>query len=570
MPITNSKMQLLSSVSLFLVALYLDLVSTQESPGVQRIPIGPNRPIGAIRGQPFGPNGTESGSTSVERPAAPSMRDVNFRVSKSDDVTPPPTRSDQFNLVTRQTRATTKRQSDEDTTKASESVDDSEETEKPAKKKHQRTQIEGPDEEDDEELERERERARERAKRKKLKQRLEEMERELAKTRKDDQRSDTEEHGDVNRHQNRTSANKTMSQVNPGEIATANLTGTIDLDPRSPSVQANVTPKKIMGIFNDSRGKPAKPVTVVTSPATNLPYKFSTRKPFLNESNSKLNGSLSNQKNVLANVIDLDWSKLVKVVFKAGKDNETLYTVIVNSSELSNHPINDWSTEIPQLLSRDFDRLVQKWSNILPPDHLLLDLARIIASKASASPVSKNLAKLNETLAVKNNGSLIEMIFTLDPHSEYGAILKPLRDLAEHTNMTIPILQGSSAPTLDSKNNSFTESSPKSMSTIPFPNTLSTPQPPSDRNHSSSFKLNAATTGTKKPIDTHSNVLNTSDGDSRPYSDIVKEMSAEHVKIEGDVKEQAQSLRYFIIICSVSIVIGTSLVVAIVLKLYKR
>lgn len=51
--------------------------------------------------------------------------------------------------------------------------------------------------------------------------------------------------------------------------------------------------------------------------------------------------------------------------------------------------------------------------------------------------------------------------------------------------------------------------------------------------------------------------------------EMIKDMNDEHLRIEDNVKEQASSLRHFIIICSVLVVLATSLVVALLISLCK-
>lgn len=485
------------------------------------------------------------------------------------------TRADQYTSVTRQTRATTKRENQSTkpptTTQANEDAAS-------AKKKTQKTRQEIEDEEDDEDLERER------ARRRRLKHRYEEDRYNDDRYASDgrrrgpnpsmyenfDRRRNMNDDGYLNRYaNNQPNQSSSLRPVN----FTNDLPprATTDLDPRSPSMQ------RIMNVFND--GKVVKPAKFMTTtmppnlynpnarnPAIVQPTIVNTRKPILEQVGPLDLMGANHSSPVNLSASDLDWTKLVKVVFKAPKDNQTLYTLVVNSSELNNQPINDWSTEVPQLLARDFDKLMEKWSTVFPPGHLLLDLGRILADRASPSSNREFLNKLNESLSASfpSNGSLVNVTFSVGPNTT----LRPSVDLMSTATTANQSLvrpdQDSSYVLANKSNNSFVSSSPKMMPTA------NGSQPQAALNHSP-YRANSTSNllGGAVPDVKRNDVLNFADATNKSYNEIVKDLNAEHVKIEDDVKEQAQSLRHFIIICSVVTVISTSIVVAVVFRLFK-
>jgi hypothetical protein len=59
------------------------------------------------------------------------------------------------------------------------------------------------------------------------------------------------------------------------------------------------------------------------------------------------------------------------------------------------------------------------------------------------------------------------------------------------------------------------------------------------------------------------------DHDDKKIHEIIQDLRDENLKLEDDVKEQGSSLRHFIIICSISVVVATSMVVALIVLLFK-
>lgn len=381
---------------------------------------------------------------------------------------------------------------------------------------------------------------------------------------------------------------------------------------------------------------------------------------------------------------NLDWSKLVKVVFKSAKDNHTIYTVVMNSSELNNHPINDWSNELPHLLQRDFEKLIQKWSSVFPVDNLMVDLSKIIVSKVTALPNSGNVSSLLEKLnsTNPNSSSVIQQ-------PELAAKLKPLSQSAisadvSRQNQSTPItfLNGTSPSVVNNAtqnqqvvgfvsqmqpvdnstgqtinasvspvglqpsvqqqqqqqtlnatfssnylppatafsktydlNNTMTQAAvrPLNVSTssatglgrgtvagpvnqrIPADNasqasgngpTSVTPLPSpslvSHQNIEESHGRGSNKTGSEHDYlyernhgtHNHSHVPQTNNAMNstlppRSLVEAMKIMKNEHIKIDDNVREQASSLRHFIIICSVAVVLATSVLVALILILFK-
>lgn len=470
------------------------------------------------------------------------------------------TKSDQYINGARQTRATTKRHYDNDGTSSTKSpssslaIDEAE-----LKKRRQKLRQELDEEEAEEELA-----ERERAKRRRLKHKYDELmdadmpgaskhqatnqslkvdEIEHRKHNQEDEIGSVS-HSNINNNNNKTSIPKLS---NESTTVTNNLTSS-DLDPRSP------TGKKLLGLLNDTKwGKNRAPTTTTIAPI----YSKITRRPnqgetYENETYVQVQTRPSN-----VNMTDLDWSKLVKVVFKGAKDNQTLYTVVMNSSELKNHPINDWSKELPQLLSRDFEKLVEKWSNVFPPNNLLLDLNKILANISSSDDF---ISKLNETHSkLASNGSISNMTTFVWPHLVgSNLIIGP-----SSSNRSDMSLNDNSSLAIDSKNNNFTSSSPKQTDLI---NHNQTSYGHKTTNSSDLIANKNNSTDTKK----NSSPINQLRDNNKPLADAIKELNTEHTKIEDDVKEQSHSLRNFIIICSIGTAIGTSMIVAIILKFLKR
>lgn len=329
---------------------------------------------------------------------------------------------------------------------------------------------------------------------------------------------------------------------------------------------------------------------------------------------------------------DLDWSKFVKVVFKSALDNQTLYTIVMNSSELNKHPINDWSSELPQLLERDFEKLVDKWSTVFPADHLLSDISKIIVTKIGTMPISSSssslAANINETLSTikplaNGNQQQDDLKANYQSHnsdsSKFPYTMTTLRPLAELLNSSLSLNglnHGSASPIMSSNdssstemaielaNNSFVNSSPRhginqnNNSNNNSANGLANPLSLNNNNkNKNSTDINTQTSNSiknptsqgpsgfngsqslvgKRPLgpDVHNltdTAINNNNANiaNKSLVDMVRGMNIEHVRIESNVKQQAESLRHFIIVCSVAIVAGTSVLVALILFFSKK
>lgn len=310
----------------------------------------------------------------------------------------------------------------------------------------------------------------------------------------------------------------------------------------------------------------------------------------------------------------LDWSKFVKVVFKSAKDNHTIYTVVVNSSELASHPINDWSLELPKLLQRDFENLIEKWSNVFPIDHLMSDLSKIFISKvSSSSPVANSsltsslISKLNETFRLQNSNQTATMIPAINKTliSTNLTVSNSLGNVSNITQTPIAPINPISNSTIFNRtipeamlsNNSFTLPSPNRFhGSLSFNKSAKASTPKSDLtylNETAHQELNRSanvTSANSKTLtgqqminsaleranDTFSNNNNNnntttssdqSNKGNRSAFEMIKDMNSEHAKIEDNLKQQADSLRHFIIVCSVSTVLATSIVVGLILVL---
>lgn len=492
-----------------------------------------------------------------------------------------------------------------------------------------------------------------------------------------------------------------VNDMNAIEMASSNTNSS--LDARSPSTSLG---RQISKIILDQKNKLLRPMSSTPSTTTPAPSsKFSqTRPPTMTTTLASLTITTTRQptptnQSMFVQVINqtettkdglpplssntsnhLDWSKLVKVVFKSAKDNHTIYTVVMNSSELSDHPINDWSNELPKLLQRDFEKLVKKWANVFPIDHLMGDLSRIIANKSSNISLSQALMdKLNETHPIKaaNTSTMVEtspvssvnqtsatntitttiapiLMTSQKPFVELGGALSDgIRLMANKTSNTTGEVNSSHHQPLinvtrPSNFSSFASTQPTSAtigSDFPLPsnssslnvignNTLSqfnvttgmqsddfnaglksasmstsspnplnlptdyikTTTPWSSSADLSTLASNAQqnqglfTTTTMAPINisyvtvgqtiangsksiyaTGRNVtsgVNTTDS-NKTIVDIMQDLRDEQTKIEDNVKEQGSSLRHFIIICSISVVLATSIVVALIVLLFK-
>lgn len=420
-----------------------------------------------------------------------------------------------------------------------------------------------------------------------------------------------------------------------------------DLDSRSPVSQSTNLGKRLTTIIADTRNKLLKqstsqPTTTATSRfAYSKPYSTTTMmtplvqtKPTTESTYVQfINQSDPSQAVRFENTTEqLDWSKLVKVVFKSAKDNHTVYTVVMNSSELSNHPINDWSNELPNLLKNDFEKLISKWSNVFPVHHLMADLGKIIIEKVSVvsntSTPTHVIAQLNESLALAKpidhpsnlTTAVIQKIanknISVSPSSPNLNFSNPIQNnrIVLHSNATnntsqnlsiqkilndTPLHRNSTKSHFDIKkshpdgfkydsNSNMTLSSPKPMdqarSTTPWSSSslrdLGGPLatggqkqavPPSnsqvERTNSNDPKnYPRNTTGLQNPL-SNSTSLDEANKGNRSLIDLMKDVNEEHSKLENNVKEQGDSLRHFIVICSVAVVVATSLIVALVVLL---
>lgn len=469
-----------------------------------------------------------------------------------------------------------------------------------------------------------------------------------------------------------SSSSAVTTSLNPIETS-LNSHGTSEgLDSRSPSGQATVGgfAKRLTTILADSRNKlMPRPTTVPppTSPSSSTNTRFAYSKPYSSttmmtpvtqranltaegmfvqildpsESGGSVKSDVSSQNNTRGD--NLDWSKLVKVVFKSARDNHTVYTVVMNSSELSNHPINDWSNELPRLFQDDFEKLIQKWSNVFPFDHLMIDLGKIIIDKVTATPstnrsLSKSpiLAKLNETIPSNGTTRLGASDSVIRPLSKVtGAILSPgnatnpsnatqasvlpgqsktsadnlkpnspntsnqqahnqnhthLLDLV-HSKNDMQHRNNSSLPSITFEtNSSMLSASPKGLRNISMDYIKTTLPWSSSRDLSNLGRDNSSASGVGKINRPFVSVGSTASGaptasDNSPggqqnYTNkddleahhiigMMKDMTEEHTKLGNDVKEQAGSLRHFIIVCSVAVVVATSLIMVLIVKLLK-
>lgn len=473
----------------------------------------------------------------------------------------------------------------------------------------------------------------------------------------------------------------TITSSNPSESTASSVVGhQVDLDSRSPSAQPGFA-KRLTNKWNrpTTPMPPTSPSSADTRFAYSKPYSsINTTQPTPNapSSNNLTAGGMfvqilnppadpKNRSSLASNSSEdsnLDWSKLVKVVFKSARDNHTVYTVVMNSSELSNHPINDWSNELPRLLRGDFEKLIQKWSNVFPFDHLMIDLGKIIINKVSSSPSTNNslaknavLAKLNDTLPFNatagtrlpvgidsiSQAVLSKPTETMSTFSNStnlvnaadqtlktptSSLLKPVSlnttvwplNIQNHNytqplntthakNDTAPRINGSMPIIHFDTNSSMTSSSPRGLnismdhikSTIPWSsshdlsslpeaatrgavsnNSKSISSPIAEHGKTNGPYVTVAsttpnTTGklanvTSQPSRGEPKILHEDNAHGNHHlAEIMKDMNEEHIKLGNDVKEEAGSLRHFIIVCSISVVIATSLIMILIVKLFK-
>lgn len=399
-----------------------------------------------------------------------------------------------------------------------------------------------------------------------------------------------------------------------------------DLDSRSPITQSTSLGKRLTTILADSKNKLTKQVT--NPPSTTSANRFAYSKQY---STTTMMTPTTTTENVFVQVYNqsdpthavritnstehIDWSKLVKVVFKSAKDNHTVYTVVMNSSELSNHPINDWSNELPKLLQNDFEKLISKWSNVFPADHLMTDLSKIIIEKVSATPNASIpahfMAKLNESLVSNHtpfeknsNKSIIHPINLSNVNHTNQSLANSLTNQIQPQNNTLLHKNGTKSYP-DSKvshpegskpdsNSGMTLSSPKPSNMHPSDNAKTAPYLSSSRDLSDGQKnvivpakqqgrsptaerANSTTDSKNYFRNTtihHDTKLNSTSVDdvnkgNKTLIEIMRDMNEEHSKLENDVKEQGDALRHFIVVCSVAVVVATSLVVALIVLLMR-
>lgn len=307
-------------------------------------------------------------------------------------------------------------------------------------------------------------------------------------------------------HSNLTALNETSQSLNA-----TNYSGQESSIPTTDGLDARYQPisKRLNNILVDQRSRLNRHQTPTRSkPDTIDQSSLSETMPVVSSAKGEpRNDSLEN----------LDWSKLVKVVFKGSNDNQTIYTVVVNSSELSNHPINDWTNELPTLLRRDFEKLIRKWSNIFPMSKLMGDLGKIIVQNITAvtTPV---------------NGSI------------------PLEPLARVSHQ----LKSANITTLMNEFENSTRLAPVMNQSIAIETNLQ-PDPPFRAN-----KLNSTNTAKTNLTASPSQVVERGNDPMSP------------VPVDIDyIKEKVNSLKHFIIICSVVVVLATSLAVFLINILLK-
>lgn len=414
------------------------------------------------------------------------------------------------------------------------------------------------------------------------------------------------------------------------------------LDSRSPVSQSSSIGKRLTTIIADTRNKLMK--QSINQPSTKAASQFAYSKPY--STTTMVTPLMPTTEGVYVQVINqsdpsqafrfenatehLDWSKLVKVVFKSAKDNHTVYTVVMNSSELSNHPINDWSNELPKLLKNDFEKLISKWSNVFPVDHLMRDLGTIFIEKVSVrsniSTPTHIIAKLNESLAINHPSNLTTSIVqkssdknkapfpsnfissnliqgnqlaahfnatnntSSDPSS--SILQKPLNDILLHKNNTKSHFEIKTSNPEDFKFNSssnMTLSTPKptdqaklttpwSSSSRDHSNHLSTDgqkqiiapsSPHVERANSTVTRNHPSNTTVLQNLASNSTSVDDANKGNRSLIEIMNNMNEEHSRLENNVKEQGDSLRHFIVICSLAVVVATSLIVALIVLLMR-
>lgn len=243
----------------------------------------------------------------------------------------------------------------------------------------------------------------------------------------------------------------------------------------------------------------------------------------------------------------LDWSKLVKVVFKSERDNHTLYTLVMNSSELSQHPISDWSHELPALLQRDFEKLVQKWSSVFPMENIMTDLSSILANKLPFNITSRSAGSNSSATSVAPatfNATTVPSTPPIDvtaaPAISTFSTLSTLGVVASASSRHPTILNSTGALLANETTTTTTTMSPVVNVTLPT---------------ATSFRVSNFTEAPK--------VIAPAD---RPQMKSPSKVDKAISEIEDEVKG---SLRHFIIICSIAVVVATSIMVALIVLLFK-
>jgi hypothetical protein len=378
--------------------------------------------------------------------------------------------------------------------------------------------------------------------------------------------------------------------------------------------------------FQPSTSTPASIISTTTASAPTIPTP-SMIVQATNQTGSNNTAKGEKDANITTH---LDWSKLVKVVFKSAHDNHTVHTVVMNSSELSQHPISDWTQELPILLERDFEKLVQKWSSVLPMDwskdlrdKLTLNIypnatRSINGTSTSPSPFNSTLAPgalkshsdvsstttmkpLISAVSVANStttGYLTGNTNTLSTNQPIAInSTKPLI-VVNSTNQPIamnsinqPNVMNSTRFAINATKNATETFDPsrqitkldKTVVNVTTPATTTirqdqltnvpkvTASPTSSADFTTASLIEAGKAANKTITQQPQYPGRERNGDLNDKSihEVIRNLRNENLKIEDDVREQGSSLRHFIIICSVSVVVATSLMVALIVLLFK-
>lgn len=403
---------------------------------------------------------------------------------------------------------------------------------------------------------------------------------------------------------------------NTSSVAEADVLGA--RSPGGPAQPNQSLTRRLTNMINDSKSKlmrltstTAKPTTAsVRYPVTSTTMATTpgtTPANTIMPSNSSSNSSKSHTEEIALD--DLDWTKLVKVVFTSPKDNNTVYTVVVNASELSQRVINDWSSEYPVLLQRDLDMLVGKWRNILPSDKLLAELNHMLAAKHLLIEAGNNSSSVQPTLNIsanllpgfnwstqfdenfnKRNGNLssnqnLSTNVGPKPSVPSGLPLVPANGTSNNNSTSDASGDRIKISTSESQlnktvanssavlTNSGKQADPVTLDHKDTNGSNATKTSESNAAPSSgatnativdSAASNSSTVGNQKPAE------NAKSQNRAVVTDLMRNMNGDHSRIEDNVKEQANSLRHFIIICSIATVLATSLIVALIIVLLRR